>query len=277
MSHRVIGTAVGDLRNAVLRYLARFLIRSATFRRHLGALDSKYDPDFLRAASLMRGASDDEALFVRDLVNDARPPHANADQHQDLWVLHETGRKRGGFFVEFGAMDGISGSNTLLLEREFGWSGILAEPNPVWHADLGRYRTARIDHRCVFKASGDRVAFAATKYGGLATIAEFVASDGHAQSRVEHEILHIDTVSLNDLLADHGAPRTIDYVSIDTEGSELAILEAFDFGRWDVRLFSIEHNLTTREQDIDRLMHSRGYERRFPGYAVIDSWYRKDC
>lgn len=277
MSGRRIGSAVGDLRSAVLRRLARILINSGTFRRHLGALDRDYDPEFLGAARFLRGASDADALFVRDLINGAWPPHANADQHQDLWVVHETARKRGGFFVEFGAMDGIAGSNTLLLERDFGWSGILAEPNPAWHAELARNRTAQIDHRCVFKTTGERVGFAATKHSSLATIAEFAASDGHAQSRTEHEILQIETVSLNDLLAAHGAPRAIDYMSIDTEGSELAILEAFDFARWDVRLFSIEHNLTMREQEIDRLMRSRGYEKRFDGYAVIDAWYRKVC
>ena len=265
---------IGELRSAVLRRAAIALAKSGTFRRQLGKLDPNYDPDFLRAAAFLRDASDAQALFVRDLVNPARA-HSGADQHQDLWVLHETDRKAGGFFVEFGAMDGVSGSNTLLLEREFGWRGILAEPNPIWHAELERGRTARIDHRCVFKASGDRVAFAATKHRGLATIADYVAADGHAQSRAEHEVLQIETVSLNDLLASHDAPRTIDYVSIDTEGSEFAILEAFDFSRWDVRLFSIEHNLTAREKDIDRLMQSRGYEKRFPGYGVIDSWYRK--
>jgi hypothetical protein len=135
-------------------------------------------------------------------------------------VLHETEHKTGGFFVEFGAADGLSGSNTLLLEREFGWRGILAEPNPSWHAGL-------------------------------------------------------ETVSLNDLLECHEAPRTIDYVSIDTEGSELAILEQFDFTRWDVTLFSIEHNLTKREQAIDRLMSQQGYERRYASYSNIDGWYRK--
>lgn len=271
-----LGSAVGGLRSAVLRRLARILIRSGTFRRHLGTIDRDYDPDFLHAARFLRGASDAEALFVRELVNEVRPPHANADQHQDLWVLHETSRKRGGFFVEFGAMDGIAGSNTLLLEREFGWRGILAEPNPVWHAALARNRTARFDHRCVFKTTGERIAFAATKHSGLATITEFAASDGHAQSRTEHEILQVETVSLNDLLASHGAPPRVDYISIDTEGSELAILERFDFARWDVRLFSVEHNLTIRQQQIDRLMHSHGYEKRFAGYAVIDAWYRKE-
>ena len=82
-------------------------------------------------------------------------------------------------------------------------------------------------------------------------------------------------MSLNDLLATHGAPRLIDYISIDTEGSELAILEAFDFAGWDVELFSIEHNLTRRQHEIDCLMRSRGYEKRFADYAVIDAWYRK--
>ncbi|MEA2989895.1 MAG: hypothetical protein QOG83_2606 [Alphaproteobacteria bacterium] len=45
-------------------------------------------------------------------------------------MLHETGRKTSGYFVEFGATDGSNLSNTYLLERDFGWHGILAEPNP---------------------------------------------------------------------------------------------------------------------------------------------------
>ena len=163
----------------------------------------------------------------------------------------------------------------MLLERQFGWHGILAEPNPVWHAELARNRTACIDRRCVFKKTGGRVRFAATKYPGLATIADFTSSDGHGKSRAEHAILEIETVSLNDLLASHDAPQAIDYISIDTEGSELAILEAFDFDRWDVKLFSVEHNLTPLEHAIDRLMLNKGYERRYGGYPVIDSWYRK--
>jgi FkbM family methyltransferase len=275
VSGRGIGSTVGDLRSAVLRRLARILIRSGTFRRHLGALDRDYDTDFLRAVRFIRGASDQEALFVRDLVNLAGTTRTNADQHQDLWVLHETQRKRGGFFVEFGAADGLGGSNTLILERDFGWRGILAEPHPMWRANLPRNRSARIDHRCVFTTTGNRVKFAATKYPFISTIADYTASDGNASSRAEHEIVEVETVSLNDLLADHDAPRTIDYISIDTEGSELAILEPFDFARWDVKLFSIEHNLTAQEQAIDRIMLSNGYERRYAGYPVIDSWYRK--
>ena len=277
MSNDRIASMVGDLRSLVLRHAARILIKSGTFRRHLGKLDRNYDPNFLRAAGLIRGASDQEALFVRDLVNLASTMHTNADQHQDLWVLHETQRKRGGFFIEFGAADGLGGSNTLLLEREFGWRGILAEPNPIWRDDLRRNRAAQIDYRCVFRRTGDRVKFAATRYPFFSTMADFTSSDDHAKLRAEHHIVEVETVSLNDLLADHNAPRAIDYVSIDTEGSELAILEEFDFSRWDVKLFSIEHNLTAQEQAIDRLMLRHGFERRYARYPVIDAWYRKVC
>jgi FkbM family methyltransferase len=266
---------IGELRSIVLRHAARILAKSGTFRRHLGTIDKNYDPDFLRAAGLLRGASNEDALFVRDLVSMTSDTPTKADQHQDLWVLHETARKANGYFVEFGAADGLGGSNTLLLEREFGWRGILAEPNPIWHADLKRNRSAQIDGRCVFTATGNRIKFAVTEYPFIATIAEFTASDDHAKSRTKHDLIDVETVSLNDLLATHSAPRMIDYISIDTEGSELAIMEEFDFARWDVRLFSIEHNLTPREQAIDRLMWQHGYERRYAKYSTIDGWYRK--
>lgn len=262
----------GDLRNAVLRQAARMLSRSGTFRRHLGTFDQDLDPQFLKIASLIRGVSDDEALFVRDLANAAA---SHADSLQDLWVIHEMRRKPGGFFLEFGAADGILGSTTLTLERDLGWRGILAEPNPAWHSDLRRNRNAEIDFRCVFTRTGERVKFAATSYPSISTILEYLTSDGHAQSRANHTVVEVKTVSLNDLLVSHAAPRVIDYISIDTEGSELDILKPFDFSRWDVQLFSIEHNFTPREQALDALMFENGYERRYSRCSGIDAWYRK--
>ncbi len=260
------------LRNQVLRHAARILVKSGTFRRHLGALDPNLDPDFLRAVGLIRNATDEEALFVRDLVSGA---NSCAQLRQDLWVLHETRRKRNGYFVEFGATDGARLSNTYLLEREFGWRGILAEPNPAWHADLARNRRADIDFRCVFHATGERIKFAATRYRELGTILGFESSDGHREARREHSIIEVETVSLDDLLGQHGAPRDIDYISVDTEGSELEILEHFDFTRWNVTLFSVEHNSTEQEQGLDRLMQRHGYERRYPSYSWFDAWYKK--
>lgn len=259
---------IPELRRTILRQLARILIRSGAFRYYLGRLDRNFDPRFLRAASLLWGASDEEAVFVRDLI-------ATEDQDIALWVLHETRRKTGGFFVEVGAADGILLSTTHLLETQYGWRGILAEANPDWHAALLGNRSAAIDLRCVFATSGAKLSFAATRYPALATIADYTSRDGHAASRADHRLVNVETVSLNDLLDTHDAPPDIDFISIDTEGSEYEILEAFDFDRWNVLLFAVEHNLTDLEPRIDALMSHNGYQRRFVAYPTIDAWYRR--
>ena len=53
---------------------------------------------------------------------------SKSQYRQDLFVLSELEFKRDGFFVEFGATNGINGSNSFILEKNFGWKGILAEP-----------------------------------------------------------------------------------------------------------------------------------------------------
>src|SRR5262245_23238858 len=51
---------------------------------------------------------------------------AKAEFRQDLFVLSELDFKRDGFFVDFGATNGVDYSNSYLLQKEFGWNGILA-------------------------------------------------------------------------------------------------------------------------------------------------------
>lgn len=192
---------------------------------------------------------------------------------QDLWVCYELGEKRDGFFVEFGATNGVTNSNTWLLERSFGWTGILAEPNPIWHDALERNRHCEIDKRCVFVRSGEVLSFATTPDPELGGIAATALYDHFAPIREASPTCNVETISLNDLLEQYRAPAIIDYMSIDTEGSELAILEAFDFARWRVRLLSVEHSNSPQEPKIDALLASHGYRRKFPEFSQWDGWY----
>ena len=63
-------------------------------------------------------------------------PKCKSQLGQEIFALIENDFKRDGFFVEFGATNGLELSNTHLLEKEFGWTGILAEPAKTWHEDL---------------------------------------------------------------------------------------------------------------------------------------------
>lgn len=191
---------------------------------------------------------------------------------QELWVLERLDYKRDGFFVEFGATDGITLSNSWVLESEFGWNGICAEPNPKFFKDLRCNRSCVVSDACIGPRSGDRVDFIlADVYGG---IADYADADNHAQKRAAYrargEILELTTISLEDFLLKHDAPREIDYLSIDTEGSEYDILAAFPFDRWTIRLITVEHNFTPMRDDIHTLLASHGYERT---EAQWDDWY----
>jgi FkbM family methyltransferase len=201
---------------------------------------------------------------------------SNAQLCQDLWVLWETHGKREGYFVEFGATNGVSLSNTCLLERSYGWRGILAEPFAVWHAELAHNRTAHVDHRCVWKRSGEKLEFTATpdmpEYAGVSARA---FDDLHASLRARGaQRTQVPSVSLEDLLREHDAPAHIDYLSIDTEGSELDILQAFDFDAWRIDLVTVEHAFNQEKREaMRRLLEPYGFVRRLERFSRWDDWY----
>ncbi len=87
---------------------------------------------------------------------------------QDRFVITTLGGVRGGFFLDSGASDGVSVSNTLALERDFGWDGICVEPNDLMFEQLVRNRRCRCVNCCLYDRPGD-VAFVerAQTLGGI--------------------------------------------------------------------------------------------------------------
>ncbi|MBB3706269.1 FkbM family methyltransferase [Aminobacter sp. MDW-2] len=160
--------------------------------------------------------------------------------------------------------------------EQIGWSGILAEPNPALEERITSRRRSPLCMQPVGKTSGVEVEMLFVPNAPeLSTMQQYAGGDSHAPRRANHSRVTQTTISLNDLLARYNAPKRIDFISIDTEGSEPDILAGFDFGHYDVRLFAIEHNFTQAEKDIDRLMKLRGYERVHRLWSRWDAWYRK--
>jgi FkbM family methyltransferase len=172
-----------------------------------------------------------------------------AQLFQDLLALFLLGQKRDGFFVEFGATDGISFSNSFLLEKKYGWHGILAEPARSWHSALRQNRRVAIDTRCVWGRSGEMLEFNEPYAAELSTIEGYSARDDYALDRRAGQHYSVATISLQDLLRSHDAPRRIDYLSIDTEGSEFAILSNFDFARYEIAVVTVEHNYVSPDRE----------------------------
>jgi len=198
---------------------------------------------------------------------------------QDAWVLFETKYKHDGYFVDFGATDGISINNTYLLEKEFRWNGIVAEPNPVWYQDLNKHRECHITNECVWTKSGDKLQFLLTEAPDLATIKGFGTNDEHAGKRNTENIVEVSTISLTDMLKKFNAPFHIDYLSIDTEGSEYDILYSFfkeSFDDYRIDLITIEHNYVPEVREkIYRMLTMNGYERKFTEISRCDDFYKR--
>jgi FkbM family methyltransferase len=213
-----------------------------------------------------------ESGFVEYCI--AHHAESAAQVFQDLLVLSVLGEKRGGFFVEFGATDGISFNNTYLLERKYGWQGILAEPARGWQKALRQNRHAAIETRCVWSRSGDTLQFNEPYAGELSTVDEYSRRDRYARQRSAGKHYRVETISLNDLLKRHEAPHQIDYLSIDTEGSEFNILSHFDFTAYEIALITVEHAYVTRDREnIAALMQRHGFKRILEHYSLFDDWY----
>jgi FkbM family methyltransferase len=202
---------------------------------------------------------------------------SKAQLRQDLFVLSEVDFKRNGFFVEFGAADGIELSNTYLLEKEFGWSGILAEPAMCWQGDLKKNRNCHISTECVWSASNSTLTFNEVETAELSTIHSYSSTDSHRQDRKIGKTYDVSTISLEDLLDKYDAPRNIDYISIDTEGSEYQILSNFNFDSYHFRVITCEHNfMAANRGGIFSLLSEKGYVRKYENFSQYDDWYVKD-
>lgn len=214
-----------------------------------------------------------EHKFLEFVVKQGHRSHAQLSQ--DLWALFKSSFDHGGYFVEFGAGDGKEYSNTYLLENECGWHGIVAEPNPVYLTALNQNRRCFISTKCVSDVSDEIVTFVQADEPVYSSVEKYALDDMHAEKRRCGKRISVPTQTLDDLLIAANAPQRIDYLSIDTEGSELDILSALNWKARDIRLISVEHNYTPRREAIFSLLQGNGYRRELSNISKWDDWYVK--
>ena len=196
-------------------------------------------------------------------------PYSRSQLRQDIFVLNETNFKKGGFFIEFGAANGVSNSNTFLLEKKFNWKGILVEPAKSFYKELKRKRNCYIENKIVYKDSKSKLIFYESYNPELSTIN---LSNNHNRDFIRSKY-ELETISLNDLLRKYNMPKIIDYLSIDTEGSEFDILNKFNFKEFKFRIITCEHNFGFNRKKVFNLLSKNNYTRKFSEISLFDDWY----
>lgn len=184
-----------------------------------------------------------------------------------------------GFFVELGANDGFSQSNSYYFELKRGWQGVLIEPSP--HNFLACYelrgkRSKVHCNACVGYDYTDR--FVEIDYANLMSVSKGLDLD------LESAESHIDTAQkhlrpgeksfsfgaiakpLSDILDESNAPAIIDFLSLDVEGAELEVLKGVDFSKHKFKFILVEC------RDIERLRSFLEGK----GYSLSDQFSRHD-
>ena len=186
------------------------------------------------------------------------------DVFLDRWVF---GGVTGGTFVDIGAHDGVSFSNSHFFETVRGWRGVAIEPNPDAFAQLAVNRKCAALN-CGISDAPNRVPF--LKISGYSEMLSGIVDNYQPEhrQRIEQEIVQfggsaqvitIETRTLNDI-AQQEVLSEITYLSIDTEGSELSILKSIDFSRIFVHALTVEFNFEPVKTRMVSLMHAQGFE-----------------
>jgi FkbM family methyltransferase len=182
-----------------------------------------------------------------------------------------------GTCIEVGAADGIKGSNTLYFEK-LNWDVLCIEPNPKQFDSLAKHRK-NVVHCAISDSIGkmDLTVFDIGEKNIMSSLTSLRPDERLVEAH-KHIIndsykVEVEVETLPNILETVNYPRKIDFISIDTEGTELDVLKGFDFNKYNVTLFVVENNYD--DKDIMDFMTSRGYVRD-QRYKINDFYIRQD-
>ena len=157
------------------------------------------------------------------------------------------------FYVDLAANHPTSGSSTFGLDR-LGWRGLCIEPNPRYVKLLRKMRNCSVVQSPVDNAEREvSFHFGGGEMGGIEDGARF---DNRRTHRSHDDVRTLRTRRLQDVLRESGAPRVIDYMNLDVEGAESAVLsDTFDWASYTFLTLSIERP----PPDLNERLFGHGY------------------
>jgi FkbM family methyltransferase len=192
---------------------------------------------------------------------------------QDLIALDLFGFKRNGVFIEAGACDGILNSNTFLLEKNYEWTGLLVEPIKEYYLQLEQNRDVIISNVALSQVNNQQLDFLITPSKDLSTIKGYEDNDFHSGNRKNYNITKVPTKTLDQLIVENLQNIEIDFLSLDTEGSEFDIIKSLDLLKHRINVICVEHNFSMNRDLIHNHLLENNYKKlNFP-FLQIDDFY----
>tara|TARA_B110000259_G_C14034543_1_gene408656 strand:- start:18779 stop:19531 length:753 start_codon:yes stop_codon:yes gene_type:complete len=176
-----------------------------------------------------------------------------------------------GFFIELGANDGYTESNTLTLENKKSWRGILIEPSPNQFLTCNYHRSKPGNYifcnACV--PFNYKEKYVDIEYANLMSVSSSLKSDlndvtKHLISGRDHLTHFAKSIrfgsiarTLDSILDECDAPKLIDFLSLDVEGAELSVLYGINFDKYKFKYLLIE---CRKVKKIESFLKKHGYK-----------------
>jgi FkbM family methyltransferase len=291
---------------AAITYLARFRLIRRIASLSEPYLLGKFLERTMTPGSTGRGMgylfwNHDPGLSAKDIYRyvfsaERRRQGYQSQMGQDMFLNRWFFKNRGpGFFVDVGAFDGISGSNTSYFEKQLQWKGIAFEPNPSAFEVLRATRSCRLIQGCAYHQDGQVPFLALSERQGRKRARSrppdsqlsMVFYSTHGGAMLSGIPEHMDQLQwvqwirkpmklnqtlgtvpchrIDTVLNDSGV-KIVDYLSIDVEGAELEVLRGIDFERVQVNIIGVEHTHTFSE--VYDLLTTSGFE--YQGLLFFD-------
>jgi hypothetical protein len=184
---------------------------------------------------------------------------------QDLFAYFFSNCKKKGVFIEIGGGNGVDLSNTYILEKMFKWTGVVCEPDNRLHTNILSKRKCFLETAPITNSS-NKIFYFNDK--GI--------YNSYTSSTYNSSAKKLKSLSLNNLIKKYQLTKNIDYISIDTEGNELDIIKNFNFNKYNVKIFTIEHNFQKNiRENIYKILKKNNYQRVFKYISYMDDWYIK--
>jgi len=202
--------------------------------------------------------------IIKQSTNGAR---YNGQYEQDKFV-NETffKNKRKGVFVDIGAYDGVSISNSIFFEKHLGWTGICVEPSPDRFTSLCMNRTSINMNYAIDTSNGIADFLSTTGYTDtLSGLVEYY--DERHLNRIRNEInwtggksevIPVHTIRMDTLLERFGI-RHVDYMSVDVEGGEMTVMQSINFDKVHIDVIDFEDNFDDVSAPIVKYLENNGY------------------
>jgi FkbM family methyltransferase len=188
-------------------------------------------------------------IILKSLLRNGSFSFQKLDKKMEKYINYKNG-----FFVEIGANDGITQSNTLYYERKYNWRGILIEPSPNNYLLCKQYRGKQNKIFCNACVGFDyKRKYVDMVYSNLMTISQGLelnleSRDKHLETSKYHLKEHEDifeygavAATLTKILTISNASNLMDFLSLDVEGAEMEVLKGLDFSTYNFKYILVEH------------------------------------